>query len=81
MEILNAYLQFLGLGRELLNMLFWLRPKFEKAYPLSEAIADGNPVLEDLKSALLNLNYPSSQVNDVLEEMKRKQKNLGTMNC
>jgi Holliday junction resolvasome RuvABC DNA-binding subunit len=53
-----------------------LRPKFEKVYPLNEAISDASPVLEDLKSALLNLNYPTVQVNGYIEEMKEEAKKL-----
>ena len=66
-----------GIGKRTAERIILdLRPKFEKAYPLSEAIADANPSLEDLRSALLNLNYPSAQVNDYLEEMKEDAKNL-----
>ena len=66
-----------GIGKRTAERIILdLRPKFEKAYPLSEAIADASPILEDLKSALLNLNYPSSQVNDYLEDMKEDAKNL-----
>ena len=66
-----------GIGKRTAERIILdLRPKFEKAYPLSEAIADASPVLEDLKSALLNLNYPTAQVNDYLEDMKEEAKKL-----
>jgi Holliday junction DNA helicase RuvA len=49
-----------GIGKRTAERIILdLRPKFEKVYPLNEAISDASPVLEDLKSALLNLNYPT----------------------
>ena len=66
-----------GIGKRTAERIILdLRPKFEKAYPLNEAIADASPVLEDLKSALLNLNYPTAQVNGYIEDMKEEAKKL-----
>jgi len=53
-----------------------LRPKFEKAYPFTEATPDASPLLDDLRSALINLGYPVSTVNAYLDEIKTQAKEL-----
>lgn len=60
-----------GIGKRTAERIILdLRPKFEKAYPLTEASPDTTPLLDDLRSALLNLGYPISAVNAHLEEVK-----------
>ena len=60
-----------GIGKRTAERLILdLRPKFEKSYPLSEANPEKTSILEDLQSALLNLNYPTAQVNEYINEMR-----------
>ena len=60
-----------GIGKRTAERIILdLRPKFEKSYPLTEVTPDASPILDDLRSALLNLNYPTAQVNEYIEEMK-----------
>lgn len=59
-----------GIGKRTAERIILdLRPKFEKAYPLTEAMPDAIPLLDDLRSALLNLGYPVSTVNAYLDEI------------
>ena len=60
-----------GIGKRTAERIILdLRPKFEKSYPLTEAKPDHSPLLEDLRSALLNLGYPVSGVNDYIDEVR-----------
>lgn len=59
-----------GIGKRTAERIILdLRPKFEKSYALSESSPDTNPILEDLKSALMNLNYPQKQVDEYIGEV------------
>lgn len=67
-----------GIGKRTADrVILELRPKFEKAYPLAGATPDVSPILEDLKSALENLGYPSASVNAYLEEVRSEANQLG----
>ena len=66
-----------GIGKRTAERLILdLRPKFEKSYPLSEATPDASPILDDLRSALLNLNYPIKSVNEYIDEMRPQAEQL-----
>lgn len=66
-----------GIGKRTAERLILdLRPKFEKSYPLNEATPDASPILDDLRSALLNLNYPSASVNEYINEMRSQVEQL-----
>ena len=66
-----------GIGKRTAERLILdLRPKFEKSYPLSEATPDASPILDDLRSALLNLNYPIKSVNEYIDEMRSQAEQL-----
>ena len=66
-----------GIGKRTAERIILdLRPKFEKAYPLSEAAPDATPILDDLRSALLNLGYPTATVNAHLDEVKSQASEL-----
>ena len=66
-----------GIGKRTAERIILdLRPKFEKAYPIAEATPDASPLLDDLRSALLNLGYPNSAVNAYLEEIKPQASEL-----
>jgi Holliday junction DNA helicase RuvA len=67
-----------GIGKRTADrIILELRPKFEKAYPLTEATPDLSPIIDDLQSALLNLGYPASAVNAYLEEVRPQAAELG----
>ena len=60
-----------GIGKRTAERIILdLRPKFEKAYPITVADPDAAPLLDDLRSALLNLGYPVSAVNAYLDEVR-----------
>ena len=66
-----------GIGKRTAERIILdLRPKFEKAYPLTVATPDASPLIDDLRSALLNLGYPVSAVNSYLEEIKPQAQEL-----
>ena len=67
-----------GIGKRTAERIILdLRPKFEKSYPFEEATPDSTPLLDDLRSALINLGYPSASVNAYLEEVKPHAGELG----
>ena len=60
-----------GIGKRTAERIILdLRPKFEKTYPIAQAHPDASPLLDDLRSALLNLGYPASAVNAYLDEIQ-----------
>ena len=62
-----------GIGKRTAERIILdLRPKFEKSYPLSEATPNATPLLDDLRSALNNLNYPSKQVEEYITEVREQ---------
>lgn len=60
-----------GIGKRTAErIILELRPKFEKSYPLNGATLDATPQLDDLRSALNNLNYPNKQVEEYISEIR-----------